>query len=232
MVNKAKQKKSKENQEKLKASNLEEALNKIKEIAIAKKRKFVESIDIAVNLGIDPKQSDQAVKGSILLPNGSGKKIKVIVFTGNDELQKIAIESGALMAGLDDLVAKIEGGFLDFDCCIATPDVMPKISKIARKLGPRGLMPSPKNGTVSNDVKKAVSEAIKGKADFKNDKGGTVHCLIGKVSFETSQLIENLQVVVKAIKDAKPETSKGKYIKAFYINSTMGPSIEVPVESV
>ncbi|MFZ9470673.1 MAG: 50S ribosomal protein L1 [Rickettsiales bacterium] len=232
MVNKAKQKKSKENQEKLKASNLEEALNKIKEIAIAKKRKFVESIDIAVNLGIDPKQSDQAVKGSILLPNGSGKKIKVIDFTGNDELQKIAIESGALMAGLDDLVAKIEGGFLDFDCCIATPDVMPKISKIARKLGPRGLMPSPKNGTVSNDVKKAVSEAIKGKADFKNDKGGTVHCLIGKVSFETSQLIENLQVVVKAIKDAKPETSKGKYIKAFYINSTMGPSIEVPVESV
>lgn len=232
MVNKVKQKKSKQVQEKLTAQNLEEAINKIKEIAIAKKRKFVESIDIAVNLGIDPKQSDQAVKGSILLPNGSGKKIKVIVFTGNDDLQKLAIESGALMAGLEDLVAKIEGGFLDFDCCIATPDVMPKISKIAKKLGPRGLMPSPKNGTVSNDIKKAVSEAIKGKADFKNDKGGTVHCLIGKVSFETSQLIENLQVVVKAIKDAKPETSKGKYIKAFYINSTMGPSIEVPVESV
>ena len=232
MANKVKNKKSKQIQEKLKAQNLEEALNKIKEIAIAKKRKFVESIDIAVNLGIDPKQSDQAVKGSILLPNGSGKKIKVVVFTGNDDLQKTAIESGALMAGLEDLVAKIEGGFLDFDCCIATPDVMPKISKIAKKLGPRGLMPSPKNGTVSNDIKKAVSEAIKGKADFKNDKGGTVHCLIGKVSFETSQLIENLQVVVKAIKDAKPETSKGKYIKAFYINSTMGPSIEVPVESV
>ncbi len=232
MANKVKNKKSKQIQEKLKAQNLEEALNKIKEIAIAKKRKFVESIDIAVNLGIDPKQSDQAVKGSILLPNGSGKKIKVVVFTGNDDLQKTAIESGALMAGLEDLVAKIEGGFLDFDCCIATPDVMPKISKIAKKLGPRGLMPSPKNGTVSNDIKKAVSEAIKGKADFKNDKGGTVHCLIGKVSFETSQLIENLQVVVKAIKDAKPEASKGKYIKAFYINSTMGPSIEVPVESV
>lgn len=232
MVNKVKQKKIKLVQEQLTAKNLEEALNKIKEIAIAKKRKFVESIDIAVNLGIDPKQSDQAVKGSILLPNGSGKKIKVIVFTGNDDLQKLAIESGALMAGLEDLVAKIEGGFLDFDCCIATPDVMPKISKIAKKLGPRGLMPSPKNGTVSNDIKKAVSEAIKGKADFKNDKGGTVHCLIGKVSFETSQLIENLNVVVKAIKDAKPETSKGKYIKAFYINSTMGPSIEVPVESV
>ncbi|MFM6972984.1 MAG: 50S ribosomal protein L1 [Alphaproteobacteria bacterium] len=232
MANKVKQKKSEKVQEKLTAQNLEEALNKIKEIAIAKKRKFVESIDIAVNLGIDPKQSDQAVKGSILLPNGSGKKIKVIVFTGNDDLQKLAIESGALMAGLEDLVAKIEGGFLDFDCCIATPDVMPKISKIAKKLGPRGLMPSPKNGTVSNDIKKAVSEAIKGKADFKNDKGGTVHCLIGKVSFENSQLIENLQVVVKAIKDAKPETSKGKYIKAFYINSTMGPSIEVPVETV
>ncbi|MFM7557535.1 MAG: hypothetical protein ACKO46_03055 [Alphaproteobacteria bacterium] len=132
MANKVKQKKSEKVQEKLTAQNLEEALNKIKEIAIAKKRKFVESIDIAVNLGIDPKQSDQAVKGSILLPNGSGKKIKVIVFTGNDDLQKLAIESGALMAGLEDLVAKIEGGFLDFDCCIATPDVMPKISKIAK----------------------------------------------------------------------------------------------------
>ena len=149
-----KQKKQKQVQEKITAKTLEEAINKVKEIAIAKKRKFVESIDIAVNLGIDAKQSDQAVKGSVLLPHGSGKKIKIIVFTGNEDLQKTAIESGALMAGLEDLIAKIEGGFLDFDCCIATPDVMQKISKVARKLGPRGLMPSPKNGTVTNDIKK------------------------------------------------------------------------------
>jgi len=226
------QKKSIAIQEKIKVDSLEDAINKVKELSNSKQRKFIESVDIAVNLGIDPKQSDQAVKGSILLPNGSGKKIKVIVLTGNDEQQKIALESGATMAGLEDIIAKIEGGFLDFDCCIASPDVMPKISKIAKKLGPRGLMPSPKNGTVSNDIKKAVQEAIKGKADFKNDKGGTVHCLVGKVSFENQQLIENINVVVKAIKDAKPENAKGKYIKAFFINTTMGQSVEVSSETI
>jgi len=226
------QKKSLAIQEKIKVENLEDALNKIKELSNSKKRKFIESIDIAVNLGIDPKQSDQAVKGSVLLPNGSGKKIKVIVITGNEEQQKTAIECGAVMAGFEDIVTKIEGGFLDFDCCIASPDIMPKISKIARKLGPRGLMPSPKNGTVSNDIKKAVQEAIKGKADFKNDKGGTVHCLVGKVSFENEQLLQNINVVIKAIKDAKPENAKGKYIKAFFLNSTMGPSVEVSSESI
>ena len=228
----AQNKQKKQLQEKLTAKNIEEAIAKVKELAVAKQRKFNESVDIAVNLGIDAKQSDQSVKGSILLPHGSGKKIKVVVFTANEELQKTAIESGAIMAGLEDLVAKIEGGFVDFDCCIATPDVMAKISKVAKKLGPRGLMPSPKNGTVTNDVKKAVSDAIKGKADFKNDKGGTVHCLIGKVDFDIQALLQNAQAVVKAIKDAKPESSKGKYIKAFYVNSTMGPSIEVAVESV
>ena len=136
------------------------------------------------------------------------------------------------MAGLEDLIAKIDGGFLAFDCCIATPDVMQKISKIARKLGPRGLMPSPKNGSVTNDIKKAVSEALKGKVDFKNDKAGTVHCLIGKINFDNKNLIENLKVVIKAIKDAKPETAKGRYIKEFYLNSTMGPSVQVAVESL
>jgi len=128
------QKKSIAIQEKIKVDSLEDAINKVKELSNSKQRKFIESVDIAVNLGIDPKQSDQAVKGSILLPNGSGKKIKVIVLTGNDEQQKIALESGATMAGLEDIVAKIEGGFLDFDCCIASPDVMPKISKIAKKI--------------------------------------------------------------------------------------------------
>ena len=229
---KVKKNKQKKIQEQLKANTLEEAVNKIKEIASAKKRKFVESIDIAVNLGIDAKQSDQTVKGSVLLPHGSGKKIKVIVFTSNPDLQKTATDSGALMAGLEDLIAKIEGGFLDFDCCIATPDVMQKISKVAKKLGPRGLMPSPKNGTVTNDIKKAVQEAIKGRADFKNDKGGTVHCLVGKVNFETTSILENANTVIKAIKDAKPENAKGKFIKSFFVNSTMGPSIEVAIESI
>ena len=136
------------------------------------------------------------------------------------------------MSGLEDIIAKIDAGFLDFDCCIATPEVMPKLAKIAKKLGPRGLMPSPRNGTVTNDIKKAVSEAIKGRVDFKNDKGGTVHCLVGKINFETKQLLDNVLAIVKVIKESKPESSKGKFIRSFYINSTMGPSIEVPAESI
>jgi large subunit ribosomal protein L1 len=217
--------------EKFSVASLEEGITKVKELA-KKDRKFIESIDIAVNLGVDAKQSDQAVKGTVLLPHGSGKKIRAIVFTNNEEQAKIALEAGALMAGLDDLIAKIDGGFFNFDCCIATPDVMQKISKVAKKLGPRGLMPSPKNGTVTTDIKKAVNDALKGKVDFKNDKAGTVHCLIGKINFDNNNLIENVKVVIKAIKDAKPETSKGKYIKEFYLNSTMGPSVQVAVESL
>ncbi len=219
-------------QQKIVAKTIEEAIENIKNISAEKKRKFIESIDIAINLGIDPKQSDQAVKGSVLLPNGSGKQVKIIVLTGNEDLQKTALQAGAFMTGLEDVIAKIDGGFLDFDCCIATPEVMPKLAKIARKLGPRGLMPSPRNGTVTNDVKKAVSEAVKGRVDFKNDKGGTVHCLVGKINFETNQLLENITAVVKVIKESKPESSKGKFIRSFYINSTMGPSVEVVAESI
>lgn len=214
------------------AASLEEAIKKVKELSLATPRKFVESIDMAINLGIDAKQTDQTVKGSILLPHGSGKKVKVVVFTGNDEQKSLALEAGAVFAGLEDLLAKIEAGFVDFDVAIATPDVMPKISKIARKLGPRGLMPSPKNGTVTNDLKKAISESLKGKVDFKNDKGATVHCLIGKVSFDEKALLENAQAILKAVRDSKPESSKGKFIKGFYLNSTMGPSVQVISESL
>jgi large subunit ribosomal protein L1 len=219
-------------QQKIVAKTIEEAIENIKNISAEKKRKFIESVDIAINLGIDPKQSDQTVKGSVLLPNGSGKQVKIVVITGNEDLQKIALQFGAFMTGLEDVISKIDAGFLDFDCCIATPEVMPKLAKIARKLGPRGLMPSPRNGTVTNDIKKAVSEAIKGRVDFKNDKGGTVHCLVGKINFETKQLLENIVSVIKIIKESKPESSKGKFIRSFYINSTMGPSVEVVVESI
>lgn len=224
--------KNTKNIEKHSAANLEDGIKKLQELAIAKKRKFVESVDIAINLGIDAKQSDQAVKGSILLPNGSGKKVKVVVFCANDAQKEAALKAGATIAGLEDLVAKIEGGFLDFDCCVATPDVMQKISKVAKKLGPRGLMPSPKNGTVTADVAKAVSDALKGKVNFKNDKAGTVHCLVGKVDFDSTALVENAKAVVKAIKDAKPEASKGKFIKEFYLNTTMGPSVQVAIDSL
>lgn len=218
--------------EKFKAANIEEAIKKVQDLAATKKRKFVESIDVALNLGIDAKQSDQAVKGSIMLPHGSGKKVRVIVFTGNEDQKKTALEAGAILAGLDELLVKVEGGFLDFDCCVATPDVMPKISKLAKKLGPRGLMPSPKNGTVTPDVKKAVTDAMKGKINFKNDKGGTVHCMIGKVDFDAKNLLENVQSAVKAIKSSKPESSKGKFIRELYLSSTMGPSVQVAIESV
>jgi large subunit ribosomal protein L1 len=213
--------------EKYSAANVAEALKKLQEISAANKRKFVESVDIAVNLNIDSKQSDQSIRGSVLLPNGSGKKVRVIVFAADEVKKKDAMEAGAVVAGSEDLLAKIEAGFLDFDYCIATPDIMPKIGKVAKILGPRGLMPSPKNGTVTPDVKKAVSDALKGKVSFKNDKAGIVHCLVGKVEFAAELLAENIAAVVKTIKDAKPESIKGKYIKKFYINTTMGPSVEV-----
>lgn len=232
MTEKKKKIKKVEIVEKHSAASLEDAIKKVQELSATKKRKFVESVDIAVNLGIDAKQSDQTVKGSVLLPNGSGKKVKVIVFTANEDQKKAALEAGAIMVGLEDLVAKIEEGFLDFDVCVATPDVMQKISKVAKKLGPRGLMPSPKNGTVTADVKKAVSDALKGKVNFKNDKAGTVHCLVGRLDFDSNALLENTKAIVKAIKDAKPEGAKGKFIKEFFFNSTMGPSVQVAIESL
>lgn len=197
-----------------------------------KPRKFIESVDVAINLSIDAKQSSQMVKSSLVLPCGSGKKVRVIVLTADENLQKEAINAGAIEAGLDELMAKIEQGFLDFDSCIATPDVMQKISKIARKLGPRGLMPSPKNGTVTTDVKKAIADALKGKVDYRNDKAGIIHCLAGKVNFKKEDLISNIKAIVKSVKDAKPEGAKGRYIKNFYLNTTMGQSVAVTIDSL
>jgi len=211
---------------------LEEAIKKVQELNKTEGKKFVESVDIAINLGIDAKQTDQTVKGSLVLPSGSGKKVKILVFAANEDIKKTALDAGATHSGLEDMVTKIEGGFLDFDCCIATPDVMQKISKVAKKLGPRGLMPSPKNGTVTTDIKKAIDEALKGRVDFKNDKAGTVHCLVGKINFDRKDLLSNIKAVVKAIKDAKPESAKGKYIKNFFISTTMGSSVEVRIDSL
>ncbi len=206
--------------------NIEDGIKKVQELSLANKRKFVESVDVAINLGVS-NQPDQMVRGSILLPCGLGKKLKVVVFVANDEQRKLALETGAFMAGLDDLIAKIEGGFVGFDCCIATPDVMQKISKVAKKLGPRGLMPSPKNGTVTTDIVKSITEALKGRVDFKNDKAGTIHCSIGRVDFDTKSLVENANSLLKAIKEAKPEGSKGKFIKELFLNTTMGQSVLV-----
>lgn len=217
---------------KLSAETIEEGIKKLQELSVEKSRKFIESLDVAINLGLDAKQSNQNIKGSTLLPNGSGKDVRVIVFSDSEDDQKIALEEGAKLAGLDELITKISGGFLDFDCCIATPSVMSKISKVAKKLGPRGLMPSPKNGTVTTDIKKAVSDALKGKIDFKNDKAGTVHCLAGKVNFETEALKENVETILKAVKESRPESTKGKFIKEFFLSTTMGPSVQIDVSSI
>lgn len=226
------QKKAKEVKTKFLAKNIEEAAKKVIELGQEKKRKFDESVEVAINLNIDAKQTDENVRGSVLLPKGSGKKVRVAVFTADEAKKKEALDSGAALAGFDELVEKILAGNIDFDYCIATPDIMPKISKVAKVLGPRGLMPSPKNGSVTADVKKAVGEALKGKVNFKNDKAGIVHCLAGKVSFDANDLVENIKEIIKIIKDSKPEAAKGRFIKKVHLSSTMGGSVEISLENI
>ncbi len=216
--------------EKFVTSDLSQAVSRVIEFSKVKQRKFVESIDISINLGIDPKQSDQNVRGAVLLPHGSGKDVKVAVFTADEAKAKEAIDAGASQAGLEELVGKVSEGKIDFDYCIATPDVMAKIGKIAKVLGPRGLMPSPKNGSVTNDIKKSVGEALKGKVNFKNDKAGIIHCLVGKSDFSTEALVDNIKEVIKVVKDSRPEASKGKFVKKVHLSATMTPSVELTVE--
>ena len=207
-----------------------EAVELLKKACQEKQRKFVENVDIAVNLTIDPKQSNQNIRGSVSLPAGTGKNVKVIAFTDDEVLQKEYIESGAKKAALEDLIAEVEGGFLDFDYVVATPDAMKKMSKIAKILGPRGLMPNPKNGNITNELGKVVKEIMKGKVDFKNDKFGIVHVGVGKINFATEDLLNNIKAVIEALKELKPEAAKGKYIKSIYLTSTMGPSFLISLD--
>tara|TARA_B110000305_G_C19282311_1_gene559894 strand:- start:278 stop:955 length:678 start_codon:yes stop_codon:yes gene_type:complete len=216
----------------LEISNLDVAIDSLLKFTSEKKKKFNESVDIAVLLGIDSKQSSQMVKGSVMLPNGSGKSYKILVLTSDADSQKKAIEFGATYAGGDDMIEKIISGFDSFDICITTPEYMPKVSKAARKLGPRGLMPNAKNGTVTDNLEKAITDSLKGKINFKNDKSGIIHCLVGKVDFSRESLVENINTILKSILDLKPETSKGRFIKKLFINSTMGRSFEVDVNSL
>ena len=207
-----------------------EAVELLKKACQEKQRKFVENVDIAVNLTIDPKQSNQNIRGSVSLPAGTGKNVKVIAFTDDEVLQKEALEAGATKASLEDLIAEVEGGFLDFDYVVATPDAMKKMSKIAKILGPRGLMPNPKNGNITNELGKVVKEIMKGKVDFKNDKFGIVHVGVGKINFATEDLLNNIKAVIEALKELKPEAAKGKYIKSIYLTSTMGPSFLISLD--
>ena len=211
--------------EKGKDYSLEEAVKLIKEASYAK---FDETVDMAFNLGVDPKKSDQMVRGTVVLPHGMGKKVKVLVFA-KGEKEKEARDAGADYVGAEDLVEKIQKGWLDFDNAVATPDIMGTVGKLGKILGPRGLMPNPKLGTVTFDVAKAVKEIKAGKVEYKTEKAGIVHVPIGKVSFDVEKLIDNARVVIDAIIKAKPGTSKGKYLKKVALSSTMGPGIKVDV---
>jgi large subunit ribosomal protein L1 len=188
--------------------------------------KFDESVDVAVRLGVDSKQSDQQVRGAIALPHGLGKNVRVVVFAkGPKELD--AKNAGADYVGAEDLVEKINGGWLDFDKCIATPDMMATVSKVAKVLGPRGLMPNPKVGTVTMNVGEAVTAEKKGKLDFRVDKSGIIHVSIGRKSMGAAKLKDNFDAFIGAIVKAKPQTSKGIYLKSIFTSSTMGPSIRL-----
>ncbi len=188
--------------------------------------KFNETVELALNLGVDPKHSDQVVRGTVVLPNGLGKTVRVLVLAGGDK-QREATEAGAEFVGGDDMVQKIMEGWTDFDAVIATPDMMRSVGKLGKVLGPRGLMPNPKTGTVTPDVTKAIKETKAGKVEFRVDKAGIVHCPVGKISFDASKLAENAHALIAAVLKAKPSAAKGKYVKRITLTSTMGPGINV-----
>tara|TARA_R110001592_G_scaffold3525_37_gene20318 strand:+ start:1953 stop:2651 length:699 start_codon:yes stop_codon:yes gene_type:complete len=197
----------------------------------AKERKFDETIEIAMNLGIDPKHADQQVRGMVSLPNGTGATVRVAVFAKDDKAEE-AKKAGADIVGAEDLVEKIQGGEIDFDRCIATPDMMALVGRVAKVLGPKGLMPNPKLGTVTPNVEQAVKDAKGGALEFRAEKAGIVQARVGKASFDDKKLVENVAAFVEAIKRAKPAGSKGTYIEKLSLTSTMGPGLKISLESV
>jgi large subunit ribosomal protein L1 len=205
--------------------SLEEALVLVKENVFTK---FDETVDLALNLGVDPRKSDQMVRGTVVLPHGTGKTVKVLVFA-KGEKEKEARDAGADIVGAEDLVEKIQKGWLDFDSAVATPDIMGLVGKLGKVLGPRGLMPNPKLGTVTFDVGKAVKEIKAGKVEYKAEKAGIVHVPIGKASFDKEKLIDNASAVIKSISRAKPASSKGRYLKKVTVSSTMGPGVKLDI---
>jgi len=207
---------------------LEKAVEALKRIATAK---FDETIELAVRLGVDPRKADQMVRGSVVLPHGTGKPVRVLVFAKPPKDQE-ALQAGADYAGLQEYIEKIQNGWLEFDVAIATPDVMGEVGKLGRILGPRGLMPNPKSGTVTFDVATAVREAKAGRVEYRVDKGGNVHVAVGKASFPVEKLVENIRAVVESLLRAKPPAARGKYIRGVYLTSTMGPSIPISESSL
>ncbi|OGD18735.1 MAG: 50S ribosomal protein L1 [Candidatus Aminicenantes bacterium RBG_16_63_16] len=202
---------------------VEEAVGLLKKASYVK---FDESVDIAMRLGVNPKHSDQMVRGTVVLPHGTGKAKKICVIASGEKIRE-AEEAGADFAGGEELIEKITGGWLDFDIVIATPDVMRSVGKLGRILGTKGLMPNPKSGTVTFDIKKAVQETKAGKIEFRVDKTGILHSIVGRVSFPETKLAENVQVFLQAVLHAKPPAAKGKYIRTMFLSSTMGPSFRL-----
>jgi large subunit ribosomal protein L1 len=211
-----------------KAYPIDEALKLVKQTAVAK---FDESVDVAVNLGVDAKKSDQTVRGSVVLPAGTGKKVRIAVFA-QGEKAKTAQEAGADIVGFDDLAAKIKEGFMDFDVVIATPDAMKVVGQLGQILGPRGLMPNPKVGTVTPDVNTAVKNARAGQVQYRTDKGGIVQCTIGRASFEPDQLKTNLMALIEALNKARPQGTKGVYLKKISVSSTMGAGVRIDTSTL
>ena len=225
-MNQLKSKRMKECYKDLDKSKIYQDLEAIKILKNKSSVKFVESLDVSINLGIDAKKSDQNIRGSLVLPNGTGKTVKVAVFCDCDDAKK-AKDAGADMVGMEDLVDLAKKGDFDFDVVIATPDTMRVVSPLGQILGPKGLMPNPKVGTVSKDVEKAVRNAKSGQVQYRTDKGGIVHCSIGKVEFTEDMLAENLRALIAEIIKAKPSSAKGKYLKKISLSSSMGPSLEL-----
>ena len=201
----------------------EEAIALVKQTA---KAKFDETVEISVRLGVDPRHADQQVRGAVVLPNGTGKKVTVLVFAKGDKANE-ALAAGADFVGAEDMVAKIQGGWFGFDVCVATPDMMGLVGRLGRVLGPKGLMPNPKSGTVSMDVTRAINDIKAGKVEYRVDKTAIIHCPVGKASFTEEQLGANLRTLMEAVIKAKPASAKGTYIRSAVISSTMGPGIKL-----
>jgi large subunit ribosomal protein L1 len=201
----------------------EEALGLVQEQA---KAKFAETVEAAVRLGVDPRHADQQVRGTVVLPHGTGKTRKVLVFAKGEKARE-AEGAGADVVGAEEIVEKIQGGWLDFDMAIATPDMMGAVGKLGRILGPRGLMPNPKTGTVTFDVERAVKEAKGGKVEYRTDRTGIIHVPIGQVTFEREKLVENFQTLIEALVRAKPAAAKGQYLRSITVSSTMGPGVRI-----
>jgi large subunit ribosomal protein L1 len=206
----------------------DEAVELVRSLA---NRNFDETVELAVRLGVDPRKADQMVRGTVALPSGTGKDVRVAVFAVGDAARE-AEAAGADVVGADDLAERIEGGFLDFDITIATPDMMPTVGKLGRVLGPRGLMPNPKTGTVTTEVGKAVEEFKGGKVEYRTDRHGNVHVPLGKVSFPLESLHANFTAVIDELNRAKPASSKGRYVKKVTVSSTMGPGVKVDPQRV